>query len=99
MVVGIHRRLRAQLGQLCALLLGAVSQMLNGGAMVRAGKSCCSPSINLKNDLRRHAVGVGVEPKAGAPKDLAIGAQRGLRHHPDALVAVEIAGRTHLGEP
>jgi hypothetical protein len=36
MVVRIHGRLCAQLGQLRTLLLGAVSQVLNGGTMIRA---------------------------------------------------------------
>ena len=42
---------------------------------------------------------MGVELKSGAPKHLSIGAQHWLRHHPDALVPVEIAGRAHLGKP
>ena len=76
MVVGIHRRLRAQLGQLRALLLSAVGQMLNGGAVVRAREVLLQSRDQPQKSIHgRIAVGVGVELKSGAPKHLAIGEQ------------------------
>ena len=75
MVVGIYRRPRAQLGQLRALLLGAVGQMLNGGAVIRAREVLLQSFDQFQKSIHgRIAVGVGVELKSGAPKHLTIGA-------------------------
>ena len=99
MVVRIYGRLCTQLGQLRTLLLGAVSQVLNGGTMIRAREVLLQTLDQPQESIHgRIAVGVGVELKSGAPKHLSIGAQHGLRHHPDTLMAIEIAGRAHLGE-
>ena len=75
MVVGIHRCLRAQLCQLRALLLGAVGQVLNGGAVIRAREVLLQSFDQSQKSIHGGiAVGMGVELKSGAPEHLCIGA-------------------------